>query len=157
MYGRLSIKQRRLRSGDDARAKHVRSVAAPASVVRQQRLNLRLLGRVVMGVGAPRGDLLCQRLRVIAMEAVRGHRGGVHQPRSAGRDRRLEHIARAEQVHLAALARAAHDHERQVHDHVGATHERRYRVAVEHIPALVGDLLPAPGVRVKRPARHAED
>ena len=90
------------------------------------------------------GDLLGERLRILAVKAVGRDRGGVDETLDAGRDGGLEHVARADEVHRRALPRAAHDDERQVHDDVGVPHQVRDGLAVEHVAAPVGDLLPAP-------------
>ncbi len=69
----------------------------------------------------------------------------------------MEHVARADQVDPAALARAAHDHERKVHHHVHVRQHPRHSFAVAHVALLVGHLLPARGGRVEGFARHAHD
>jgi hypothetical protein len=93
---------------------------------------------------------------VSAVKAVRGDRGGVHDPFDARRYGRLEHVARTVEVDLAALLRPAHDHEGEMHHHVGLLHELGHGATIEHVAAPVGDLLPTPLSRVEGPARHAE-
>ena len=117
--GQAVDQQRRLRPGDDAGPEHVGRRGGPVQRVRQQLLDLGLLRRVVVRGGAARGDVLGERLRVVAVKAVGGHRGGVDEPLHAGCRGSLEDVAGAVQVDPAAGLGAAHDHEGEVDDDIG--------------------------------------
>ena len=97
-----------------------------------------------MACRAPGGHLLGKRLRVLAVEAVRGHRGCVDKALGARGDGRLEDVAGAVEVDRAALPLSAHDDERQVHDDVGVRDELAHGLRVEDVATPIGDLLPAP-------------
>src|SRR5262249_25816499 len=74
----------------------------------------------------------------------------------AGRRGRLEDVARAVEVDLAALAAAGDDREGEVDDDVGVLDQRVDSVAVEHVTAPVFGLLPAVPGEVEGPPRHAD-
>ena len=119
-------------------------------------LDLGLVGRVGVARGAAHRLVLVEQGRHAAVEAVGGDRGGVDEPLGAGRRGRLEDVARAGQVDLAALAAAGDDREGEVDDDVGVLDQRVDRVAVEHVTAPVFGLLPAVPGEVERPPRHAD-
>src|SRR4051794_27356789 len=96
-----------------------------------------------MALGAARRDVLAEQLRRIVVEAVGGDRGGVDESPSSGAGRRLEDVARAVQVDLAALAAAGDDDEGEVDDDLGARDQSLDRLAIEDVPPAVLDLLPA--------------
>jgi hypothetical protein len=117
-------------------------------------LELGLLGRVVVPLGATHRDVLGQPLGVVGMKPVGRDGGGVDQAPRAGLARRLEHGPGAVEVHPARVLARAHDREGQVHDHVGAGHQLGKRTAVEHVPAPVVDLAQPLLGRVERPPRE---
>ncbi len=72
-----------------------------------------------------------------------------------GLRRRASNTLREPARFTAQLSRGpAHDDEGEVHDHVGVLHQVRHGLPVEHVPAPVGHLLPAPRRGVERPPRH---
>ena len=105
-------------------------------------LDLGLVGGVGVARGAAHRLLLVDQRRHAAVEAVGGDRGRVDQPPGARGGGRLEDVARAGQVDLAALAAAGDDHEGEVDDDVGVLDQVVDRLAVEHVAAPVLGLLP---------------
>ena len=110
-----------------------------------------------MCLGAARGDVLGERLRVVLVEAVGGDGARVHESLRLRRDCRLEDVARALEVDLPALAGARDDDEREVHDDVGLGAQRFDGGAVEHVALPVLGLVPLVLLGVERTARHPED
>ena len=150
---RLDQRQR-VAAGDDAGAEHVGLGVRAVERLAQRRLELGLLGGVVVRVGAAHRDVLGQRLRVVGVEAVGGDGGGVDEPAHVARG--LEDVARALEVDRARLLAPADDDEREVHEHVGLGRERAHGVAVEHVALRVLGLLEPERAGVEGPPRHAE-
>ena len=79
----------------------------------------RVLAQGLVGAAEGVSRFLVEQGGHAAVETVGGYRGGVDEPLGAGRRGRLEDVARAVQVHLAALATSSDDREREVNDDVG--------------------------------------
>ena len=72
--GKAVDEQRRVAPGDDTGAENVGVGRAPPERRREQLLDLGLLRGVGVGVGPARGHVLGERLRVVAVKAVRRDR-----------------------------------------------------------------------------------
>ncbi len=113
----------RVAAGDDARPKDVGVGSAVHERLIENALQLGLLGGVIVALGAARWNLLGERLRVVSVKPVSGHRGGIDEATRLGVGRRLEYVAGALEVDALGVLEAAEDQEREMHHDVGARHE----------------------------------
>jgi hypothetical protein len=135
-----------VRAEHDRRAQQVEpQLGVRGGFLGQQALDLGLLLRVEQVRGRADRPVLGHRHRVVAVKAVRRDRRGVDEALRPRGGRRAECVQRPLDVDRAdrLAARRAGDHERQVHDHVGAGERLLERIGVAHVALAVGHLRPA--------------
>ena len=125
----------------------------------EQVLEFGLLLRVEQPGGRAHRPLLGHPDRVVGVEAVGRHRGGVDEPARSGLRRGPEGVQRAVDVDRPDRlgGRAPGDQERQVHHHVGARERVKQGRFVTDVAAAVLQLGPAVGGRVERAPGDADD
>jgi hypothetical protein len=125
----------------------------------QQMLELVLLLRVEQPGRGPDRPLLGHPDRVVGVEAVGRHRGGVDEPARAGRGRGPEGVQRALDVDRPEFlrGRGPGDQEGQVHHDVGPVEGVAQGLRVADVAAAVLHLRPAEPVRVERAPGDADD
>ena len=148
--------QRRFRPGDDAGAEDVGIGVGVLERLGQLGLDRGLVGGVGMARAALQGLVLLEQIRHAATEAVGGDRGGVDEPLRASGGGRLEDVARAGQVDLAAGAVPGDNREGEVDDDVSVVDQLVDGLAIEHVATPVLGLLPAVSGEVEGAPRHAD-
>ena len=143
----------------DGRSRYRASPADRVGLGLQQALELRLLLGVEQPGGGPHRPLLGHPDRIVGVEAVGRHRGGIDEAAGAGRGRGPEGVQRAVDVDRPdRLARRGPGHqERQVNHHVGTGERVPQRIGVADVPAPVLHLRPAVRGRLERAPGDAHD
>jgi hypothetical protein len=122
-------------------------------------LEFGLLLRVEQSGSGAHRPLLGHPDRIVGMEAVGRHRGGVDEPARSDLRRGPEGVQRAADVDRADRLGgcAPGDQERQVHHHIGARERVKQGRFVADVAAAVLQLGPAVGGRVERAPGDAHD
>ena len=158
--GQQALRAHRVRAQHDGRPQQVQGEPrGPVRLGLQQALELGFLLRVEQPRRRPHRPLLGHPDRVVGVEAVGRHRGGIDETARAGRGRGPEGVQRAGDVDRPDhLRRRGPGHqEGQVHHHVGTVERIPQRIGVADIPAPVLHLRPAVRGRIERAPGDAHD